>query len=259
MIILKWLLRYVSFVALVIAITSATTNVTLAGQSIKNVILIHGAWANSASWSYVIPLLQAKGLNVVAVQLPLTSLADDTAAVKRAIANVNGPVLLVAHSYGGGVMTQAGDDPKVAGLVYLAASAPDIGQSFADLIKPYPLAPALTQATLRADGFFSLSAKGMVEDVAPDLPRATATILAVEQVPLAAKAFTDRLTHAAWRHKPTWYVIAADDRTVPVALERALAGRMHATTTTIQSSHMIIMSHPSAVAGVIDAALTTLR
>src|ERR1700722_9657533 len=114
-----------------------------AATPIKTVILVHGAWADGSSWSKLIPLLKAKGLTVVAVQLPLTSLSADAEVTKRAIADAEGPVLLVGHSYGGSVITQAGIDPKIAGLVYIAASAPDVGESFADLIKPYPPAPAL--------------------------------------------------------------------------------------------------------------------
>jgi pimeloyl-ACP methyl ester carboxylesterase len=241
-----------------LTLLAAGAGKTEAATSIRNVILVHGAWADGSSWSRVIPLLQARGLNVVAVQLPLTSLADDAAVTRRAIAQMQGPLLLVAHSYGGGVMTEVGDDPKVSGLVYVAASAPDVGQSFADLLKPYPPAPALRQATLEPGGFFRLSPKGMAEDVAPDLPAPLAAALASEQGPLGKAAFADRVHHAAWRSKPTWYVVAEDDRTVPVALERALAARMHATTISIPSSHMVILSHPSEIAGFIEAALTSL-
>jgi pimeloyl-ACP methyl ester carboxylesterase len=247
------LLLFIAFTAL-----SARAGTPEGTVRIRNVILVHGAWADGSSWSRVIPLLQAKGLNVVAVQLPLTSLADDAAVTHRAIAQAQGPVLLVAHSYGGGVMTEVGDDPKVAGLVYIAASAPDVGQSFADILKPYPPAPALGNASLEPGGFYRLSVKGMIDDVAPDLPTSMATMLAAEQGPLGAAAFSDRLHHAPWRSKPTWYMVAENDRTVPVALERALASRMHATTVSVPSSHMVILSHPTEVAALIESALSSL-
>ena len=225
---------------------------------IKNVILVHGAWADGSSWSVVIPLLQSRGLHVVAVQMPLTSLKDDARVIRRAIADADGPVFLVAHSYGGGPATEAGTDCKIAGIMYVAASAPDVGESFADLVKRYPLPPALHQARLTSAGFFVISPTGMRDDIAPDLPASEAAVLVAEQNPLASKAFADRVDVAAWRSKPTWYVVAGHDRTVSVALERMVARRMHAKTITIPSSHMVIISHATEIANFVDAALTTL-
>jgi pimeloyl-ACP methyl ester carboxylesterase len=225
--------------------------------TIKNVILVHGAWADGSSWSKLIPLLQAKGLNVVAVQLPLTSLEADMAATKRAIDNADGPVFLIAHSYGGNIITEAGGDSKVVGLMYIAASAPDVGQSFADLIKPYPPAPALGEATETA-GFFRLSPKGIAEDFVPDLPATESAVLAATEGPLAAKAFTDPVSHAAWKTKPTWYIVAANDRVIPVDLERSLAVRMKATTITVPSSHGVMLSHAPEVFAFIESALAKL-
>jgi pimeloyl-ACP methyl ester carboxylesterase len=231
---------------------------TNGGERIKSVILVHGAWADGSSWSSVIPLLQRQGLHVVAVQMPLTSLKDDAAAIRRAIADTEGPVFLVAHSYGGGPATEAGTDCKIAGIMYVAAAAPDVGESFADLVKRYPLAPALHQARLTPAGFFIISPVGMRDDVAPDLPASQAAVLVAEQNPLSNKAFTDRVDVAAWRTKPTWYVVAGHDRTVPIALERMVAKRMHATTITIPSSHMVIISHAGELASFIATALKTL-
>jgi pimeloyl-ACP methyl ester carboxylesterase len=218
-----------------------------AATPVKTIILVHGAWADGSSWSKLIPLLKSTGANIVAVQLPLTSLAADAAVTKRAIADADGPVLLVAHSWGGNVITEAGNDPKVVGLVYLAAGAPDVGESFADLIKPYPPAPALGDATQDAAGFFRLTPKGM-----------TADTMAVTQGPLNGAAFADKATMAAWKSRPSWYIVAGNDRVVPVELERKLAARMHATTITLPSSHVIMLSHPSEVAAFIDSALATL-
>jgi len=229
-----------------------------AATPVKNVILVHGAWADGSSWSKLIPLLQAKGLNVVAVQLPLTSLEADAAVTKRAIDNADGPVLLVAHSWGGSVISQAGNDPKVAGLVYIAASAPDVGESFADLIQPYPPAPALGDAKEDAGGFFSLTPKGMAEDFAPDLPVIESSIMYAVQGPLSSVAFAGKATQAAWKTRPSWYIVAEHDRVIPVPLERSLATRMNATTITISSSHVVMLAHPNEVFAFIESALTTL-
>jgi pimeloyl-ACP methyl ester carboxylesterase len=203
-------------------------------------------------------LLKATGLTVVAVQLPLTSLSADAEVTKRAISDAEGPVLLVGHSYGGSVITQAGVDPKVVGLVYIAASAPDVGESFADLIKPYPPAPALGNAKQDADGFFSLTQKGMSEDFAPDLTPGESSVMEAVQGPLSAVAFTEKATQAAWKSQPSWYIVAGNDRVIPVALEQSLATRMKATTITVASSHVIMLAHPNDVFAFIEAALATL-
>jgi pimeloyl-ACP methyl ester carboxylesterase len=255
-------LRYLAALTLLVCCWAASAASSLAattgGERIKNVILVHGAWADGSSWSSVIPLLQRQGLHVVAVQMPLTSLKDDAAAIRRAIADAGGPVFLVAHSYGGGPATEAGSDCRIAGIMYVAAAAPDIGESFADLVKRYPLAPALHQARLTPAGFFIISPTGMRDDVAPDLPASQAAVLAAEQNPLSNKAFTDRVDVAAWHTKPTWYIVAGNDRTVPIALEQMVARRMHARTITIPSSHMVIISHADEVASFIGTALKTV-
>jgi pimeloyl-ACP methyl ester carboxylesterase len=237
---------------------AATGGVALAATPVKTVILVHGAWADGSSWSKLIPLLAAKGLNVVAVQLPLTSLEADAAVTKRAIDDAEGPVLLVAHSWGGSVISQAGNDPKVVGLVYIAASAPDVGESFADLIKPYPPAPALGDARQDAAGFFFLTPKGMAEDFAPDLPVAESSVMQVVQGPLSSVAFAGKATYAAWRTLPSWYIVAGNDRVIPIPLERSLAARMNATTITIESSHVVMLSHPKEVFAFIETALAAL-
>ena len=138
-------------------------------QGVRNIVIVHGAWADGSSWSKVIPLLQAKGLHVVAVQNPLTSLADDVAATKRAIASQDGPVLLVGHSYGGVVITEAGNDPKVVGLVYVAALAPPEGESVASVTKPFPATPLGSEVRADAEGFLTVTPKGIAEDFAQDL------------------------------------------------------------------------------------------
>src|SRR5271168_3669023 len=147
----------------------------------KNIILVHGAWADGSSWAKVIPLLQAKGLHVVAVQNPLTSLADDVAATKRAIALQDGPCILVGHSYGGAIITEAGNDPKVAGLVFVAAFAPGDGESVGSISKPYPPAPLGAELRPDAQGYLSITPKGVAEDFGQDLPKTEKEVLTATQ------------------------------------------------------------------------------
>jgi pimeloyl-ACP methyl ester carboxylesterase len=225
-----------------------------APQGVRNVVIVHGAWADGSSWSRVIPLLQAKGLHVVAVQNPLTSLADDVAATKRAIALQDGPVLLVGHSYGGVVITEAGNDPKVVGLVYVAALAPSEGESVASVTKPFPPAPLGGEVRADTEGFLTVTAKGIAEDFAQDLPDKEKQLLTATQAPTAAAVFGATITTAAWKTKPSWSVIASNDRAVPPELEKAEAEAMKATSIAVPSSHVPMLSHPKEVADLIEQA-----
>jgi pimeloyl-ACP methyl ester carboxylesterase len=228
-----------------------------AGTGVHNIVLVHGAWADGSSWSKLIPLLQAKGFHVVAVQNPLNSLADDVAATKRAIALQDGPVLLVGHSYGGGVITEAGNDPKVAGLVYVAAFAPDAGEAVGELGKEFPPPPGLAEMRPDAGGYLSLTPKGMDENFAPDLPAAARKLMTATQGPTNGACFGAKITSAAWRTKPSWYVVATNDRMIPPDLERKFAKAMNAKTLSLPSSHVPMLSHPAEVASfVADAAKT---
>jgi pimeloyl-ACP methyl ester carboxylesterase len=224
------------------------------GVGLKNIVFVHGAWADGSSWSKVIPLLEAKGLHVVAVQNPLTSLADDVAAATRAIALQDGPVILVGHSYGGAVITEAGNDPKVAGLVFVAAFAPGDGESVASISKPYPAAPLGGELRPDAQGFLSVTPKGIAEDFAQDLPEKEKQILTATQGPTNAACFGATITTAAWKTKPSWFVIAGNDRAIPPELERAEATMMKATSITVASSHVAMLSHPKEVAELIEQA-----
>jgi pimeloyl-ACP methyl ester carboxylesterase len=217
----------------------------------RNVVLVHGAWADGSSWAKVIPLLEAAGLHVVAVQNPLTSLQDDVAAVQRAIALQDGPVLLVGHSYGGAVITEAGTDPKVAGLVYVAAFAPNAGQAVGELGKEFPPAPGGAEVRPDAGGFLMMTRKGIEEDFAQDLPNDERKILAATQGPTNGAVFGAKLTNAAWKTKPTWYVVAANDRMIAPDLERQFAKTMKAKTITVPSSHVPMLSHAQQVAKLI--------
>jgi pimeloyl-ACP methyl ester carboxylesterase len=228
--------------------------VSAATSTAKNVILVHGAWADGSSWSKVIPLLTAKGLNVVAVQIHLASLADDVATTKRSIALQDGPVVLVGHSYGGAVITEAGNDPKVTGLVYVAAFAPGDGESVNSISKPYPPAPLGSELRPDPQGYLWISAKGFAEDFGQDLSAGEKVIFRATQGPANAGAFAGIITKAAWKTKPSWFVIATNDRAIPPELEKAEAARMKATSITVPSSHLAMLSHPVEVADIIEKA-----
>jgi pimeloyl-ACP methyl ester carboxylesterase len=217
---------------------------------IKNVVLVHGLFADGSSWQKVIPLLQAKGLHVTAVQNPTTSLDADVDSVKRALALQDGPTLLVAHSYGGMVISQAGDDPKVAGLVYIAARAPDAGEDYPALTKKFPAAPA--SAGLKwVDGYGALSEQAFLKDFAGDLPTAEAETLYAVQQPMGKPITMAKTTVAAWHDKPTWYAVSTEDRTINTDLERFMANRMHAHTIELKASHVSLLSRPTEVANLI--------
>jgi pimeloyl-ACP methyl ester carboxylesterase len=222
---------------------------------VHNIVLVHGAWADGSSWNKIIPLLQKKGFHVTAVHLPFTTLADDVATVKRTLALEDGPVLLVGHSYGGAVITEAGNDPKVAGLVYVAAFAPDNGQSAGDLNNQYPPTPGGKEFRPDANGFLRLTDKGIAEDFAQDLSPAEKQILAATQGQTSGpNELGAKVTTAAWRHKPSFYIVADQDRMIAPELEKKLAEQMHAKTIHISSSHVPMLSHPQVANFISEAA-----
>jgi pimeloyl-ACP methyl ester carboxylesterase len=217
-------------------------------SQVRNIVLVHGAWADGSSWSKVIPILEEKGFHVTAVQNPLTSFADDVAATKRVIDAQDGTVLLVGHSYGGAVITEAGNDSKVVGLVYVAAFAPDAGESAGSLGKPYGPTPGVTELRPLADGFLVLTPKGVQEDFAPDLSLAERNLLFATQIPTQGAALGTPVITAAWRTKPSWFVIASNDRMIAPEQERNTATRMHSRTLVLASSHVPMISMPNDVA-----------
>jgi len=223
-------------------------------ETAKNVILVHGAWADGSSWSKVIPLLNARGFHVTAVQLPLTSLADDAATVKRAIALENGPVVLVGHSYGGAVITEAGNDPKVSALVYVAAFAPDAGQSAGSLSASTAPPPMAAEVRPDSQGFLKLTQTGVYDDFAQDVTTEEKAVLFAAQAPTNVKSLGGPISTPAWRSKPSWYIVAGQDRAIPPSLEGQMAKTIHATTTTLDGSHVVMLSKPAAVAAVIESA-----
>jgi pimeloyl-ACP methyl ester carboxylesterase len=226
----------------------------------SNVILVHGAWADGSSWSKVIPLLLDRELRVTAVQLPLESLKDDVATVKRAIALEDGPIILVGHSYGGVVITEAGDDPKVVGLVYIAAFAPDVGQSAGSLGASVEPAPMGAEVRPDAQGFLKLTEAGVKNDFAQDLTSTEKSVLFAAQAPTAATALGQNVSIASWKAKPSWYLVATADRAIQPSLERAMAKAINAKMVEITSSHVAMLARPEETANLIlEAAGRALR
>lgn len=226
-------------------------------MAIGTVVLVHGAFADGSCWAKIIPLLTEKGLKAIAVQNPLSSLGDDVKAVHRVIEMQEGPVLLVGHSWGGAVITEAGNHDQVKGLLYVAAGAPDTGQSFDDWWKEYKPVAGNAIAPY-GEGWVALTHEGTRKHFVQDLPDAEADIVYATQGPLAVVCFSDKISHAAWRSKPSWYIIAANDQTIPPDVERDFATRMGAKALVLESSHVPMLSQPDAVAGFIASAAASL-
>jgi pimeloyl-ACP methyl ester carboxylesterase len=219
----------------------------------RNVVLVHGAWADGSSWSEVIPLLQAAGLHVTAVQNPLTSVEDSVAATRRALALQDGPTVLVAHSWGGTVISEVGADPKVSALVYVAARAPDAGEDFVALSGRFPTMPVRTGVT-ENDGFTTISEDAFLKYFANGVAPEKAKVLFAVQEPAATSLFGGRTTAAGWRTKPSWYAVSKQDQTISPDLERFLARRMNARTVELDAGHLSLVSHPNDIAALILAA-----
>jgi len=220
------------------------------------IILVHGAFTDASCWGKVIPLLLEKGHTVVAVQNPLLSLAQEVGAVRRAIALQDGPVVLVGHSWGGAVITEAGDDPKVAGLVYVTAYSPEAGESANDASSPYGWTEGQKQIRVTDDGFATLSEQGMFEDVAEGLSDPERRLAFAVQGQSYGPMFSEKLTTAAWKRKPTWALISDKDRMLPPAMEQSGAQRMGAEALVVSACHMVILEAPEQVAGFINLAAT---
>jgi pimeloyl-ACP methyl ester carboxylesterase len=215
-----------------------------------NIVLVHGAWADGSGWNKVIPILTAAGHKVIAVQLPLHSLADDVATVKRAVEHIGGPVILVGHSYGGEVITNAGyNNPNVKGLVYIAAFAPDEGEGEFSFISPakFPKGLLVTDS----GGFIYLNPKLFRENFAQDVTPAEAEIMAIAQKPFNQSEITAKSGPPAWKQLPTWYQVSSNDKMIPPDTERMFAKRMNATTISLPASHSSYVSHPNEVAQLI--------
>jgi pimeloyl-ACP methyl ester carboxylesterase len=222
-------------------------------QPVKNVVLVHGAFADGSGWRGVYDELTKKGYRVSIVQNPLTSLADDVDATRRVLNRQNGPTLLVGHSYGGTVITEAGIDPKVSGLVYVSALAPDVGETTGSQFKDIP-PPAEFVIDTQQDGYGFVSLEKFKAGFAGDTTDADAAFLRDSQVPINMAIFDTRVTHAAWRSKPSWAVIATEDRAIDPKLLRHTAKRIGATVVEVKASHVPFVTQPKAVADAIDRA-----
>jgi pimeloyl-ACP methyl ester carboxylesterase len=220
-------------------------------NGIPDILRVHGGRAHGSSWTKVISLLQGERLNATAVQLPLTSADEDVATVKQAIALEDGPVLLVGHSYGGVVVTEAGVDPKVVGLVYVAAFAPDIGESVSSLASSAPPAPLASEIRPDANGSLKLTRSGVLENFAQDLSDVEKKTLFAVQAPTSGNVLGRAVPSAAWRSKPSWYIVATNDRAIPPSLERTMAEKINAHTISVAASHAAMVSRPQRVASLI--------
>ncbi|ASL43606.1 Pyrethroid hydrolase [Burkholderia sp. AD24] len=228
-----------------------------AATPIKNIVLVHGAWVDGAGWKPVYDILTKDGYHVTMVQEPLTSLDDDVAATKRVIDLQDGPTILVAHSYGGSIITEAGVDPKVTGLVYVAAHAPAVGEDESDLGKQYPSYTSKQPGAIKKtdDGYTYLNPADFPKDFAADLPLKEARFEAQSQILTAAKVFSQPMSVAAWTTKPSWGIVAADDKIINPDLERFYYQRAHSHTTVLAgASHSVYESRPKEVAAVIEDA-----
>jgi pimeloyl-ACP methyl ester carboxylesterase len=222
--------------------------------SVKNIVLVHGAFADGSCWSKVIPLLEGTGYHAVAVQNPMTSLADEVAFTKRIVDLQDGPVILVGHSWGGAVITQSGDHPKVAGLVYVTAYAPDAGQSANEASAPFGWTEGQKQIQVTSDKFATVTREGMFRNITEGLTLAERELCLAVQGQSYAPMFDEKLTVAAWKTKPTWAVISTKDQMLPPAMEEAAAKQMGPRTTTLATCHMSILQEPAKIAAVIDEA-----
>jgi pimeloyl-ACP methyl ester carboxylesterase len=223
-------------------------------EGVKNIVLVHGGFVDGSGWQGVYDLLKKDGYNVAIVQNPTTSLADDVAVTKRTLAAQNGPVILVGHSYGGVVITEAGNEPKVAGLVYIAAFAPDTGESVSALIKNPPPGAPVPPILPPQDGFLFLDRTQFRASFAADVGPDTAAFMADSQVPWGLEALNGAVSEPAWKSKPSWYLVSTEDRMIPPDAQRAMSKRAGSTAAEVKGSHAVYVSQPQAVAAIIAKA-----
>lgn len=241
-------------VAGIASVAEARTARTLpADQSVRNVVLVHGAFADGSGWRGVYDDLTARGYRVTIVQNPLTSLADDVAATRRALARQDGGTILVGHSWGGVVITEAGVEEKVKGLVYVSALTADVGETAGDQYEGFGI-PSTFVIDEQADGFGFINLERFKEGFAADVSDADAAFMRDSQVPIAMSAFATPVTQAAWRTRPSWFIIATEDAAISPAMLHQQADKIGATKVEIRASHVPMVSHPREVADVIDQA-----
>ena len=225
-----------------------------ANSSVKNVVLVHGGFVDGSGWQGVYDVLKKDGYKVSIVQNPTISLTDDVAVTKRTLAAQDGPAILVGHSYGGVVITEAGNDPKVAGLVYIAAFAPDTGESVSSLIKNTPPGAPVPPILPPQDGFLLLDRAKFQASFAADVSADAAAFMADSQVPWGLDALNGAVTDPAWKTKPSWYLVATDDKMIPPDAQRAMSKRAGSTVVEAKGSHSVYVSQPRAVADLIAKA-----
>jgi pimeloyl-ACP methyl ester carboxylesterase len=223
-------------------------------STVKTIVLVHGGFVDGAGWREVYKILKQDGYNVSIVQNPTISLADDVAVTRRVLATQSGPVILVGHSYGGAVITEAGNDPKVAGVVYIAAFALDDGESVSSLIKDPPPGAPVPPILPPQDGFLFLDKAKFASSFAADVDAERAAFMADSQVPWGVEALTGSVSKAAWKTKPSWYLIATEDKMIPPPAQQFMSKRAGSTVVEVAGSHAIYESQPSAVAKLIEAA-----
>lgn len=233
---------------------SATGNAS--AQTVKNVVLVHGGFVDGSGWEDVYKVLKKDGYNVTIVQNPTTSLADDVGVVQRALAAQDGDVILVGHSYGGVVISESGDDPKVKGLVYIAAFAPDAGESVSSLIANPPPGAPVPPILPPQDGFLFLDAEKFAASFAADVAPEKAAFMANSQVPWGVDALTGAVSIPAWKAKPSWYLVATDDKMIPPDAQRMMAKRIGASVAETAGSHAVYVSKPQVVTALIAQAAT---
>ncbi len=245
-------------VAALATLMGATLNVAAAGPAptgIKNVVLVHGAFADGSGWEAVAKILEKDGYTVSVAQPPETSYADDQKYTRAAIDAMGGPVVLVGHSYGGSIISEAGNDPNVAALVYIAAFALDEGDSCASIEQALPQASKAFKAD--SSGNWWIEQEHFSADFAADIPPAESHYMAISQVPISTDSFTHKVTNPAWKTKPTWYMVATADRSINPDQERMMAKRAKAKTVEVNASHVAYMSHPKETAKLIEEAATS--
>ncbi|KUM43264.1 alpha/beta fold hydrolase [Pseudomonas sp. EpS/L25] len=248
-----WLIRIGALLGASTGLAGLPAMAAAPAHRIANIVLVHGAFVDGSSWSPVLEQLTAMGYHVTAVQNPLSSLKDDVSATERVLRRQNGDVLLVGHSWAGTVISQAGNAPNVKGLVYVSALAPDSGESTADLLSK--LGASAMHLVPDQDGLLWLDSSTLFHSVmAADLPATAARSLAARQQPIAASSFGTPIEHAAWRDKPSWYLQTLDDQALAPSVQRAIAQRLGATLYSVHSSHLSLLSQPTAVVRLIDEA-----
>lgn len=252
-------LRTIANAAAIAAATVSGAAHAAAPVAPASVVIVHGAFADGSDWAKVIPLLQAKGVKVTAIQNPLTSLKDDAAVTRRVLDAQSGKVVLVGHSWGGTVITEAGVHDKVAALVYVAAFAPDAGQASGELGNGYTPSPGIGKLVADSEGFLTLPPDAMRDDFAQDLPAAQTAVMSATQGPIKGSAFGEKAGSAAWKVKPSWYIVSSKDRMIDPQLQRAMAKKIGARATELPSSHVPQQSRPADVAKVILEAVAASK